>query len=248
MDFDHKPHVPFPKTQPGVPRILSLFAGIGGIDIGFEKLGCKTVAYSEIDYWASRVMARRFPDAVNIGDIVSADFEPIKNEGIDIIVGGFPCQDISLANAYARGIEGAKSGLWRFFHEAIISILPKLVIVENVPALKSRGLDRVLANLSACGYDAEWDCVSAAAVGAPHLRERLFIIATRADIAKHGEAVSYPNSDGRGEGFNRDAFEIDSIRGSDFARRQAQAWKRPNASQQWVLEPAVDRVANGIPK
>lgn len=160
-------------------NVLSLFSGIGGIDLGLEAHGCKTTAYSEIDPYASKIMSKRFPDAVNLGDITTIDWSEAHERfgGFDIICGGFPCQDISLAGKGAGIAEGTRSGLWKFYADAIRELRPRGVLVENVAALLGRGLDRVLGDLAACGYDAEWDCIPAASVGAPHLRDRVFIIA-----------------------------------------------------------------------
>lgn len=155
--------------------VLSLFAGIGGIDLGLERTGkFQTVAYSEIDDYACTIMQRHFPNAVNIGDMTQIDWTTVQP--VDVIVGGFPCQDISTAGKGA-GIHGSRSGLWANLADAIRALRPRGVIVENVAALLHRGIDRVLGDLAACGYDAEWDCIPAAAVGAPHLRNRVFIIA-----------------------------------------------------------------------
>jgi DNA (cytosine-5)-methyltransferase 1 len=100
---------------------------------------------------------------------------------VDVLCGGFPCQDISLAGKGA-GLDGARSGLWFEYARIIRELRPRYVIVENVPALRSRGLDRVLGDLAACGFDAEWDCIPASAVGAPHQRDRIWLVA-------------YPNTD-----------------------------------------------------
>lgn len=121
-------------------------------------------------------MALRFPKAVNLGDITTIDWTTCGAQP-DIICGGFPCQDISLAGKGAGINDNTRSGLWRFYADAIRVLRPRLVVVENVTALLARGLDRVLGNLAACGYDAEWDCIPAASVGAPHRRDRIFIIA-----------------------------------------------------------------------
>jgi len=159
--------------------VLSLFAGIGGLDLGLERAGdCKTRWYSEVDPYACRVMAARFPDAVNLGDITTIDWTTTDARP-DIVCGGFPCQDISLAGKGAGIAEGTRSGLWSHYADAIRILRPRLVIVENVAALLARGIGRVLGDLAACGYDAEWDCIPAASVGAPHRRDRIFIIATR---------------------------------------------------------------------
>jgi site-specific DNA-cytosine methylase len=101
---------------------------------------------------------------------------PVPVPYVDVLCGGFPCQDISLAGRGA-GLAGERSGLWREFARLIGELRPRYVIVENVPALTSRGLDVVLADLAACGFDAEWDHLPASAFGAPHRRDRIWLVA-----------------------------------------------------------------------
>lgn len=191
-------------------NVLSLFSGIGGIDLGLEAHGCKTTAYSEIDPYASKIMAKRFPEAVNLGDITTIDWSEAHERfgGFDIICGGFPCQDISLAGKGAGIAEGTRSGLWANYADAIRIIRPRGVLVENVAALLGRGLDRVLGDLAACGYDAEWDCIPAASVGAPHLRDRVFIIAYGTNTHDEKREATIPNTaSGQSGGvFEREVF------------------------------------------
>jgi DNA (cytosine-5)-methyltransferase 1 len=101
---------------------------------------------------------------------------PVPVPYVDVLCGGFPCQDISLAGRGA-GLAGERSGLWREFARLIGELRPRYVLVENVPALTSRGLDVVLADLAACGFDAEWDHLPASAFGAPHRRDRIWLVA-----------------------------------------------------------------------
>jgi len=154
-------------------RVLSLFAGIGGFDLGLERAGgFKTIALCEIDPFCQQVLRKHWPDARHRGDVLMCIFE--RGEA-DVIVGGFPCQDISLAGRGA-GITGSRSGLWRELLRAIRLVRPRYAIVENVAALLGRGMGDVLGDLAAVGYDAEWHCVPTGyAFG--HERERVFIIA-----------------------------------------------------------------------
>jgi len=166
----------------------SLFAGIGGFDLAARWLGWRTLWYSEIDPYASAVMKKRFPDAVNHGDVTQLRGSHVAR--VDVLCGGFPCQDISLAGKGA-GIEGSRSGLWTHYARIIDEVRPSWVVIENVSALRSRGLDRVLGSLAALGYDAEWHCIPAAYVGAPHRRDRIWIVA-------------HPNADeSRSQGWDR---------------------------------------------
>ncbi len=151
----------------------SLFSGIGGFDLGFEWAGIETKWQVEIDEYCQKILELRFPDAKRYRDIrkVGKELEPV-----DIISGGFPCQDISIAGKGA-GINGPRSGLWAEMHRIIGLLRPRFAVIENVPMLIHRGLGRVLSDLAEIGYDAEWQIISARDVGAPHLRKRIWIVA-----------------------------------------------------------------------
>lgn len=152
----------------------SLFSGHGLGDLGIEWAGFKHSWFCELDDYAREVLAKRWPGKKIYGDIQEVDFK--KVEKVDLLTGGFPCQDISVGGKGA-GIDGEKSGLWKDFARAIDVLRPAFVLVENSPALTKRGLSRVLGDLSTFGYDAEWRCVPAAAFGAPHKRDRIWIVA-----------------------------------------------------------------------
>jgi len=156
-------------------RILSLFSGIGGLELGLERAGLgQVVQQVEINPWCRAVLRRHWPDIAQHDDIRT--FQPVPGSA-DIVCGGFPCQDISNAGKGAGIEEGTRSGLWAEYVRVLRVVRPRLVVVENVGALLRRGMGRVLGDLAALGYDAEWDCVPAAALGAPHLRDRVFILA-----------------------------------------------------------------------
>ena len=156
-------------------HVLDLFSGIGGFSLGLERTGgFKTVAFCEIDPYCRKVLARHWPDVPIYSDIRALTASQVAE--VDLICGGFPCQDISIAGSGA-GIEGKRSGLWKELCRLICEIRPRYALVENVPALRSRGLCVVLADLAEIGYDAEWDCIPASYVGAPHPRDRIWITA-----------------------------------------------------------------------
>ena len=183
-------------------NVLDLFSGIGGFSLGLERAGMRTVAFCEIDPYCRRVLAKHWPDVPVWGDIRTLTCEWImanatgndvarrrhsggdqpnaerisENAAIDVICGGFPCQDISVAGKGA-GLAGERSGLWSEYARIIGEVRPRYVIVENVAALLGRGIERVLGDLAALGYDAEWDCIPASAVGAPHRRDRVWLVA-----------------------------------------------------------------------
>jgi DNA (cytosine-5)-methyltransferase 1 len=152
----------------------SLFAGIGGFDLGLERAGMRTVWQVELNEYRRAVLAERFPHAVRRIDVRDCGAHNLAP--VDLICGGFPCQDISQAGAGA-GITGTRSGLWSEFARIVGELEPRWVLVENVPALRRRGLGVVLGELAALGYDAEWDCLRACDVGAPHRRDRIWIVA-----------------------------------------------------------------------
>lgn len=156
-------------------RVGSLFSGIGGFDLATEALGWETAWFSEVNPYCGQVLAKRWPGVPNHGDITAIDFTTV--EPVDVLTGGFPCQDISVAGKGAGIAEGTRSGLWAEYARAIRHLRPRLVVVENVRALLVRGISRVLGDLADLGYDAEWQVLSAAAVGAPHRRERVWIVA-----------------------------------------------------------------------
>lgn len=152
----------------------SLFSGIGGIELGLDRAGFRTIWFVECDKYASRVLKKHWPDAEIYGDIESVDFARVQK--VDILAGGFPCQDISNAGK-RNGIKGHRSALWAHYARAIGILRPKYAIIENVAALINRGLDTVLCDLAALGYDAEWHCIPASAIGALHRRDRIYILA-----------------------------------------------------------------------
>jgi len=155
-------------------NVGSLFSGIGGIELGFEKAGFETIWFIECDRYAKEVIKKHWCNAIIYDDITKVDFRTIQK--VDILTGGFPCQDISFAGKGA-GITGSRSSLWKYYHKSIRVLRPRYAFIENVSALRGRGLNVVLSDLASLGYDAEWYCLSASSVGAPHQRDRLFIIA-----------------------------------------------------------------------
>lgn len=161
--------------------ILELCAGYGGLGLAVEALtGDKVTVVAEVHGAACTVMAHRFPDAPNIGDVRYQTWGALMNEGIDIITAGFPCQDISNAGR-REGIKGARSGIWFNIADAVRVLRPRHVFLENVGALRNRGQAAVLTSLHDIGYDARWTTLRASDIGAPHHRDRWFCVATPAD-------------------------------------------------------------------
>ena len=160
------------------PVIGSLCTGVAGLDLGVAAvLGGRIAWYSEVDPHAATILAARLPGVANLGDLRAVNFAAVERP--EVLTAGFPCQDISAAGRRAGIEKGDRSGLWSSILDAIRVLGPKLVVVENVAALRWRngGLDRVLAGLAEAGYDAVWRCVRAADVGAAHRRERVFLCA-----------------------------------------------------------------------
>jgi DNA (cytosine-5)-methyltransferase 1 len=238
-------------------KVLDLFSGIGGFSLGLERTGgFRTVAFCEIDPFCRRVLAKHWPGIPCYEDVKNLTADRLTADGIsvDVVCGGFPCQDISYAGRGA-GIDGERSGLWTEYARLIGEIRPQYVIVENVAALLVRGLDRVLGSLATLRYDAEWHCIPASHVGAPHIRDRIWIVAQpqhtdtnvsgshRTTINEFGgvefrdkqirlprsvrEDVADPVSVGlRGSGYSRAAGQTRGVQGQEQERQ----WVRSDAS------------------
>lgn len=163
-------------------RIGSLCTGFGGLDLAVDPvLGGRLAWYAETDPHASTVLAHHWPDVTNLGNIRTVDWHAV--EPVDIVTAGFPCQDISNAGKRA-GITGVHSSVWTAVAAAVRALQPPFVFVENVAALLRRGLDRVQADLATLGYDTSWLCLRASDIGAAHRRDRVFLLAVRADLLR----------------------------------------------------------------
>lgn len=177
-------------------NLLDLFSGIGGFSLGLERSGYfDTVAFCEIEKYPRQVLAKHWPEVPCYHDVKELTAERLAADGIgvDAICGGFPCQDISTAGKQA-GIEAERSGLWSDFSRLIGELRPRVVFVENVANLISGPSERpgawfarVLGDLAALGYDAEWHCIPASAVGAPHVRDRIWVIAYDRGLRREGQ-------------------------------------------------------------
>jgi DNA (cytosine-5)-methyltransferase 1 len=279
-----------------MPRELtvgSLFSGIGGFDLGFERAGMRTVWFCEQDPFCQRVLAKHWPGVPVHPDVralvadtdsgrlalggqrnggsaesrleaprghdadgrdADAELLPVPVPYVDVLCGGFPCQDISVAGR-GEGIDGARSGLWAEYARLIRELRPRYVVVENVAALLARGMERVLGDLAACGYDAEWDCVPASAVGAPHRRDRVWLVAYPARDLPARSASARTFGERVGAGGQRSGDVADAAgegRGSARPVRPAEAggagpFGEPARSGWWLAEPDVGRVAHGVP-
>lgn len=151
----------------------SLFSGIGGLDLGLERAGMKVKWQVENDPYCQKVLKKHWPDVTLYGDIKELDFS--ECEPVDLICGGFPCQPVSLAGR-RKGQEDER-WLWPECARALRTLRPTWALLENVPGLMSKGFGDVASDLASCGYDFEWDRIPAAAVGAPHLRFRVIVVA-----------------------------------------------------------------------
>jgi len=251
-------------------NVLDLFSGIGGFSLGLERAtlegayidGFTTTAFCEIEAFPRKVLAKHWPDVPCYDDVRTLTAERLAADGIagiDVICGGFPCQDISTAGKGA-GLAGERSGLFYEIARLVGELAPRYVILENVAALLGRGLADVLGTLASLGYDAEWENIPAAALGAPHRRERVWIVAypSQVDDAKlecfHGSRQ------------DRQPCEYGAV----LADAERRAWETFNqgrilakphcegsaggladgsvfGNRQWDIEPDVGRVADGVP-
>jgi DNA (cytosine-5)-methyltransferase 1 len=228
---------------------LHLFAGAGGGILGGQLLGHTCVCAVEWNPYARRVLLARQRDGVLPrfpiwDDVQTFDGTPWRGR-VDVVAGGFPCQDISAAGKGA-GIDGERSGMWRHMARIVGEVRPRFVFVENSPILTSRGFGVVLGDLAAMGYDAEWCVLGASDAGAPHRRDRIWIMAytssrrrsthelrARRDIARLcSQDVADADSTGRKE--QRSAI----ANGAQHKAAKRGGW--------WGAEPDVGRVANGV--
>lgn len=159
-------------------RVGSLFTGYGGLDLAVQSVfpGARTVWCVESDRHPAAVLARQFPGVPNYGDVTTVDWSTV--EPVDVITAGWPCQPFSVAGRRKGGDDDRH--LWPYVVDAVRVLRPRHLIGENVAGHLSLGFDRVLADLAALGFDAEWGTVRASDAGAAHRRDRLFIVATDA--------------------------------------------------------------------
>lgn len=212
-------------------RMLDLFSGIGGFALAASWVWgdeLEIEGFCEIDGYCQKVLEKNFPGVPIHPDITKLRGHQFKK--IDLITGGFPCQDISVAGKGA-GIDGERSGLWTEMCRLIGEVRPRCALIENVPMLIHRGLERVLCDLTEIGYDAEWQVIGADDVGARHKRKRIWIVADTASVGSSGPGQSqysgHQTSPGEGETANFIDERIGDI---------------------WTVEPDVGRVAHGVPK
>ncbi|WP_241388739.1 DNA cytosine methyltransferase [Pseudomonas aeruginosa] len=217
---------------------LALFSGAGGGILGGHLLGWRTVCAVEFEPYAASVLAARQNDGILPpfpiwDDVRTFDGRPWCGL-VDVVSGGFPCQDISAAGNGA-GIDGERSGLWREMARIVGEVRPRFVFVENSPLLVRRGLAVVLGDLTELGYDARWCVMGAADVGAPHQRDRIWIVANSA--GEYGEAR-------------------DSLVPGPHRRASSQPRRLPShsmAARRWrgsiwpECPPGIHRMGNGIP-
>jgi len=180
-------------------RVLDLFSGIGGFSLGLERAnhdgkynGFETVAFCEIEEFPRKVLAKHWPGVPCYRDVRELTAERLTADGIavDVICGGFPCQDLS-SSGTGSGLDGDRSRLWYEYARLICELRPSYVIVENSPNLLD-WFGPVLGTMAKVGLDAEWECIPAGAVGAPHFRDRLWVVAYPSGqrLSRQGELIS----------------------------------------------------------
>lgn len=213
---------------------LALFAGAGGGILGGHLLGWRTVCAVEWEPYPASVLAARQNDGVLPAfpiwdDVRTFDGHPWRGV-VDVVSGGFPCQDISAAGKGA-GIDGERSSMWKHMARIVGEVRPRFVFVENSPMLVSRGLGTVLGDLAALGFDAAWCVLSASDVGAPHIRERIWILAHAREV---GCGSAQANS------------KLGREQRPPIRRLAAEWWRREPGETPREVEPGVGSVADGL--
>jgi DNA (cytosine-5)-methyltransferase 1 len=235
----------------GQMRVLDLFSGIGGFSLGLQRAGMQTVAFCEIDPFCRAVLAKHWPEVPCYEDVRELDAARLRDDGIgrvDVVTGGYPCQPFS--HAGQRSGHDDPRHLWPAMRRVIGEIRPSWVIAENVAGHITLGLDEVLAALESDGYAARAIVVPAAAVDAPHIRQRVWIAARDTDrdsksvVAVHAEMAGLCGSVA-----DADSAGSQGHRGLRQRARQRAFGPRSGAEPRaWQPEPAVGRVAHGIPR
>ena len=243
---------------------LALFAGAGGGILGGKLLGWRTVCAVEWEKYPACVLAARQNDGILPpfpiwDDVQTFDGRPWRGI-VDVVSGGFPCQDISIAGN-GDGLEGERSGMWREMARIIHEVRPRYVFVENSPMLTSRGLGGVLGDLASMGFNAKWGVLGANDIGANHQRQRIWI---RAEMAYSKRMGWETRPDEQGIDGDRQASnqlgdcgqtqsdQVGNTKSTGFTpclegQRQGESWRASiGSSQWWETEPPVDRVADGM--
>lgn len=246
----------------------SLYSGIGGIDLGFERAGIKTIWQCENNSFCRKVLEKHWPDVPKYRDVNT--LRKKAPPAVDVLYGGFPCQPVS--NAGRRKGKADPRWLWPAFADLIDALRPRYVVAENVRGLCSKGIDEVLSDLSCLRYDAEWQIISAAAIGAPHLRERIFIVAYPEGVGqrpglRQDESPALGRRRSRnGRRSSREGQATGDVRNANGARSQGRGrliesagegsaaetdlqprifTRRPGA--RWEPEPGLGRMAPRLP-
>jgi DNA (cytosine-5)-methyltransferase 1 len=229
------------RNRGEVMNVLDLFSGIGGFSLGLERAGMKTVAFCEIEKYPQQILRKHWPDVPVFVDVKKINGHELKGK-IDVITGGFPCQDLSSAGKQ-NGFKGERSSLWFELYRLMLEIRPKYTIIENVANLLTGDgggwFERVLSDLSEGGFIVEWECISAKSIGACHERNRVYIVAypnengwlrifAKADIEKRRNLGNHYFFDG-----------IFSGQGIVFNWQAA-------AQEELVGQPIIDRKNDGI--
>jgi DNA (cytosine-5)-methyltransferase 1 len=244
------------STDSGL-RELALFAGAGGGILGGLLLGWRTVCAVEFDPHARQVLVARQNDGMLPAFPIWDDVRTFNGRPwcgiVDVVSGGFPCQDISSAGKGA-GIIGERSGLWVEMARIIGEVRPRYAFVENSPMLTSRGLGYILGDLAALGYDAQWGVLGACDAGAPHQRERIWLLAytdvfnpePRREIANMGSEATEIRGQGA-DPFINFGFNLDYRKTKICNLRLETPYGCGTRCDAWKIEPELDRVADGIP-
>jgi DNA (cytosine-5)-methyltransferase 1 len=214
-------------------RFVSLFAGIGGLDLGLERAGHECVGQVEINPFSQKVLKKHWPDVPLIPDV--RDFGGTEFGGFELLVAGYPCQPFSHAGK-RKGLDDERN-LWPHVDRIVRTVQPRFVLLENVPHHLRVGFDRVQGDLAESGYDSEWTLLSVAQFGAPHIRKRLFVLAYSHGVRREGKGAYLT-----GEGLPHENWQFEAA-----TRRWQDKQSRIGLASGRNVEPGLGGTPDGIP-
>ena len=225
-------------------RMLDLFSGIGGFALAAQwvwKKELEIVGFCDIEGYSKLFLFKNFPNVPIYHDIKKLKTKELGR--VDLITGGFPCQDISITKKDAKGLEGERSSLWFELYRVIRELRPRYTLIENVPMLTNRGGVRVISDLAKIGYDCEWTIISAREMGAWHLRKRIWIVAYPKEELSYAKSIGWTERSNENDNTSKVQQEK---RLADLTYNSSSTGRGADLIKGWKSEPGMGRVVDGV--